>query len=134
MILFTSALLTGLGAPEQVRAQGASQDKPADKAEERPDRAALSDQVDVQLRRRMGHVRFRQLPLQQSQGPGVEENLSDQWFEGYVKPAVSATFTLESSSEIYGTLSAVGQRTYGVCSGTKRRGARLECVDAAGRL
>ena len=26
--------------------------------------------------------------------PGVEENLSDQWFEGYVKPALSASYTL----------------------------------------
>ena len=25
--------------------------------------------------------------------PGVDENLSDQWFEGYVKPALSATYT-----------------------------------------
>ena len=45
--------------------------------------------------------------------PGVEENLSDQWFEGYVKPALSATHTFASSSEIYGTISAVGERTYG---------------------
>ena len=45
--------------------------------------------------------------------PGVDENLSDQWFEGYVKPALSATYTLASSSEIYGKLSAVGERTYG---------------------
>jgi hypothetical protein len=43
----------------------------------------------------------------------VEENLSDQWFEGYVKPALSATYTLRSSSEIYGKVSAVGERTYG---------------------
>ena len=45
--------------------------------------------------------------------PGVDENLSDQWFEGYVKPALSATYTLTSSSEIYGKVSAVGERTYG---------------------
>jgi len=41
------------------------------------------------------------------------ENLSDQWFEGYVKPALSATYTFASSSQIYGKLSAVGERTYG---------------------
>jgi len=45
--------------------------------------------------------------------PGVPENLSDQWFEGYVKPSLSWSHTLRSSSEIYGTLSAVGERTYG---------------------
>jgi hypothetical protein len=65
----------------------------------------------------MGHIRFRQLPVNNAKEPGVEESLSDQWFEGYVKPAVSATFTLESSSEIHGTLSAVGERTYGVYVG-----------------
>ena len=43
----------------------------------------------------------------------VTENLSDQWFEGYVKPALSGTYTFKSSSEIYGTVSAVGERTYG---------------------
>jgi alginate export protein len=45
--------------------------------------------------------------------PGVAENLSDQWFEGYVKPALSASYTLASSREIYGKVSAVGERTYG---------------------
>jgi hypothetical protein len=45
--------------------------------------------------------------------PGVEENLSDQWFEGYVKPGLSATYTFASTSQIYGTISAVGERTYG---------------------
>ena len=43
----------------------------------------------------------------------VPENLSDQWFEGYVKPAISGTYRLRSSSEIYGTVSVVGERTYG---------------------
>ncbi len=45
--------------------------------------------------------------------PGVTENLSDQWFEGYIKPALSGSIRLSSSSEFYGTLSAVGERTYG---------------------
>jgi len=45
--------------------------------------------------------------------PGVEENLSDQWFEGYVKPALSGHYTLPSESEVYGKVSAVGERTYG---------------------
>ena len=44
--------------------------------------------------------------------PGVAENLSDQWFEGYVKPALSWRYTL-SSGELYGAFSAVGERTYG---------------------
>ena len=45
--------------------------------------------------------------------PGVDENLSDQWFEGYAKPALSGTYIFASGSEIYGKLSAVGERTYG---------------------
>src|SRR5262245_24587679 len=43
----------------------------------------------------------------------VPENLSDQWFEGYVKPAISGRYRLRSSSELYGTVSVVGERTYG---------------------
>jgi hypothetical protein len=45
--------------------------------------------------------------------PGVPEDLSDQWFEGYVKPALSWRYTLPSSAELYGKISAVGERTYG---------------------
>ena len=45
--------------------------------------------------------------------PGVATNLSDQWFEGYVKPAISGSYMLASATEIYGKASAVGERTYG---------------------
>ena len=45
--------------------------------------------------------------------PGVDENLSDQWFEGYVKPALSGAYTFPSTSELYGKVSVVGERTYG---------------------
>jgi hypothetical protein len=44
---------------------------------------------------------------------GVEEELSDQWFEGYLKPALSGTYTLASSAQVYGKVSGVGERTYG---------------------
>jgi len=43
----------------------------------------------------------------------VPENLSDQWFEGYVKPAISGSHRFASSAEVYGTVSVVGERTYG---------------------
>ena len=43
----------------------------------------------------------------------VEENLSDQWFEGYAKPALSGRYTFKSTSELYGKVSVVGERTYG---------------------
>ncbi|MGE5833939.1 MAG: alginate export family protein, partial [Acidobacteriota bacterium] len=45
--------------------------------------------------------------------PGVTENLSDQWFEGYVKPALSGRYHFKSTAELYGKISAVGERTYG---------------------
>jgi alginate export protein len=40
-------------------------------------------------------------------------DLSDNWFEGSVKPGITGTYTFKSSSELYGQLSAVGERTYG---------------------
>lgn len=45
--------------------------------------------------------------------PGTEEDLSDQWFEGYIKPALSATYTLDSTAVLYSKISVVGERTYG---------------------
>ena len=44
---------------------------------------------------------------------GVNEALSDQWFEGFIRPALSGVYTFGSSSQIYGKVSAVGERTYG---------------------
>ena len=44
---------------------------------------------------------------------GVDENLSDQWFEGSIKPALSGQYRFAGSSELYGKVSAVGERTYG---------------------
>ena len=60
-----------------------------------------------------GNFGFANSLFNNPKNPGVEENLSDQWFEGYVKPALSGAYTLASSSEIYGKVSAVGERTYG---------------------
>src|SRR5262245_20346543 len=40
-------------------------------------------------------------------------DLSDQWFEGTMKGGLTGVFTLSSSSQFYGTVSAVGERTYG---------------------
>jgi Alginate export len=43
----------------------------------------------------------------------VDEALSDQWFEGYVKPALSGSYVTGSAGVIYGKVSVVGERTYG---------------------
>src|SRR3954466_167435 len=43
----------------------------------------------------------------------VEGSLDDNWFEGAVKPGLSATYTAASSWQVYGKISAGGERTYG---------------------
>jgi len=50
--------------------------------------------------------------LYQDPKEGVRQNYGDHWLEGFVKPAISATYTLASKSEFYGKLSAAGERTY----------------------
>lgn len=44
--------------------------------------------------------------------PDPSGNLSDNWFEGFIKPALSASFRV-GDSELYGKVSGVGERTYG---------------------
>ena len=44
-------------------------------------------------------------------------DLSDNWFEGAVTPALTGTWTAHNSSQLYGKLSAVGERTYGTPPG-----------------
>ena len=39
-------------------------------------------------------------------------DLSDNWWEGSIKPALGATLTMENSSQLYGKASVVGERTY----------------------
>src|SRR5947199_3528394 len=43
--------------------------------------------------------------------PDPSGNLSENWFEGFIKPALSASFAL-GNSELYGTVRCVGERTY----------------------
>lgn len=40
-------------------------------------------------------------------------DLGDNWFEGSIKPALSMEYETDGSGQIYGSLSAVGERTYG---------------------
>jgi hypothetical protein len=42
----------------------------------------------------------------------VDDNLSDQWLEGSIKAKLSGRYVSGNSSEIFGSLSAVGERTY----------------------
>ncbi len=50
--------------------------------------------------------------LFQNPRENVEENLSDQWLEGSIKPKLSGVYTLGSSAQVYGAVSAVGERTF----------------------
>jgi hypothetical protein len=50
--------------------------------------------------------------LYQDPKEGVRQNYGDNWMEGYLKPAISGSYKLQSSSEFYGKLSGVGERTY----------------------
>jgi hypothetical protein len=90
----------------------ASQDKPQEKPEERS--TGLPAWIDwtFNFDASWGTFGFAN-SLYQDPREGVNENLGDQWFEGYVKPALSARHRLASSSEFYGKLSAIGERTYG---------------------
>jgi hypothetical protein len=40
-------------------------------------------------------------------------NLGDNWFEGALKPTLTGTYTTKGTWEVYGKISAVGERTYG---------------------
>jgi hypothetical protein len=51
--------------------------------------------------------------LFQNPKEGVRNDLSDQWFEGAIKPALSGSRKLANATEFYGKASAVGERTYG---------------------
>jgi hypothetical protein len=107
----TTALFVGLilASPATVRAQATAQAKP----EERPTGLPSSIKWTFNFDAGWGTFGFANSLFDNPKEPGVEENLSDQWFEGYIKPALSARYTLASSSEIYGKISAVGERTYG---------------------
>jgi len=106
------AMLILLLGPVTLRGQDPPQDKPEEKTEERPTGLPSPITWTFNLDAGWGTFGFAN-SLFNNPKEGVEENLSDQWFEGYVKPALSATYTLDSSSQIYGKLSAVGERTYG---------------------
>jgi hypothetical protein len=106
------ATLLLLAAAAMAQAQDPPQDKPEEKSDEKPTGLPPAIEWTFNFDAGWGTFGFAN-SLFNNPKEGVDENLSDQWFEGYVKPALSATYTLASSSQIYGKLSAVGERTYG---------------------
>ena len=114
--LFIAALLL---APSMVRAQDGAE-QPAEKAAPKasgeevrstglPSQIKWAANVDAGW----GSFGFANSLFTNPKEPGVDENLSDQWLEGFIKPALSAAYTLDSSSVVYGKVSVVGERTYG---------------------
>jgi hypothetical protein len=107
-----------LVAPATALAQGATDppaDEPAPKDTDAERPTGLPSQIKwtLNIDAGWGNFGFANSLYVNPKEPGTDENLSDQWFEGFVKPALSAEYTLESSSVLYGKISAVGERTYG---------------------
>src|SRR5262245_8773055 len=101
-------LLTVAMVPQDAAAQDTT---PAQ--EERPTGLPASIEWTFNFDAGWGSFGFANSLYNNPREPAVTENLSDQWFEGYVKPALSAAYTMASTNEIYGKVSAVGERTYG---------------------
>ena len=111
-MLFMSVMLIaaeGLWAQNSDNADGKPKEEPAERSTGLPPQINWTFNFDAGW----GTFGFANSLFNNPKEPGVDENLSDQWFEGYVKPALSASYTLASDSEIYGKVSVVGERTYG---------------------
>ena len=126
--LFVSAILL---APAVLRAQS-TEDKPAAQAPANGESGAengngeavapeparptgLPSQINwkVNLDAGWGSFGFANSLYINPKEPGVDEDLSDQWFEGYVKPSLSADYRIPDGGLLYGKVSVVGERTYG---------------------
>jgi hypothetical protein len=86
---------------------------PAEKEEERP--TGLPHGVDwtFNIDASWGSFGFANSLYTDPKPDQPTGGLDDNWFEGAVKPALSATFTSAKSWQLYAKLSAVGERTYG---------------------
>ena len=100
--------------PQRALRTRPSREQPAGAGGGTADRPSVARQVDVQLRRGLGHVRIRQLPVQQPQGAGRRRGPERPVVRGLRQAgAVGELHRSTSSSEIYGKVSVVGERTYG---------------------
>ena len=111
LVFFAFVVMPGAASAQE--APATPPDKPAETPEERPTGLPSKMKWTFNFDAGWGTFGFANSLYDNPKEPGVDENLSDQWFEGYVKPALSASYTLASSSEVYGKISAVGERTYG---------------------
>ena len=105
-------LLT-LAGVRQASAQdstAAQQDTSAAETEERSTGLPSKVQWKFNLDAGLGTFGFNN-SLYANAHPDPSGNLSDNWFEGFVKPAISGTYGLKKG-ELYGAISGVGERTY----------------------
>ena len=81
-------------APAGARAQDSAPPPPQekDKQEARAHRAAIAIDWTFNFDAGWGSFGFANSLFDNPKEPGVDENLSDQWFEGYVKPAFSGSY------------------------------------------
>ena len=112
-ILVLTTFACAVGLPAATSAQDAPAPKPQEKQEERPTGLPPTIKWTFNFDAGWGTFGFGNSLFVNPKEPGVEENLSDQWFEGYLKPALWGTYTLASSSQFYGKISGVGEHTYG---------------------
>jgi hypothetical protein len=96
-----------VAVPGSVRAQDPQPDKPEARPTGLPAKISWIFNFDAGW----GNFGF-QNSLFTNPKEDVPENLSDKWFEGYVKPALSGSYA-GRRGEIFGKVSAVGERTYG---------------------
>jgi hypothetical protein len=118
-ILCTSWIASAFVIPGNARAQdidqarSAAQETPDDNQEKRSTGLPSALKWTFNFDAGWGTFGFANSLYNNPKDPTVPVNLSDQWFEGYVKPALSVSHTMVSSSTFYGKISAVGERTYG---------------------
>ena len=88
----------------------------AEDAKEEPKKGAISglpDEVELNLTFSAGWGFFGFAnSLYANSHDEVQQDLSDNWMEGFVKGGFDGKFKLSNGSEIYGALTGVGERTY----------------------
>lgn len=108
--LWLALCLLALGAPG-ARAQEPATDQTTEKPEARP--TGLPSAIDWKFNIDLGWGGFGfGNSLYTDPKQGVPENYGERWMEGWGKPSIAATYRLQATSEFYGKLSVVGERTY----------------------
>ena len=100
-----------LFSPAGVHAQSTN-DTPAEKPDAKADRTAtdrstgLPSEITwtINMDAGRGNFGFANSLFDNPKEPGVDEDLSDPWCEGYVKPALSAAYTLPSTGDLLTTI------------------------------